>query len=295
MENSNHSYLLLDGYKALGTLFWVECFGIQPAQEMCDEVTEGCIHVLEDFEARFSRFKEWSVLSRINKGELVGFDDDLYQMVSFGEALGRASKGVFSLYIANSLGEKGYGKRVRYVTSDEKNELVSQDGRMLLRGEEALDLGGVGKGYVVDLLSKYLVSKGLRFHLVNGGGDMYGTSDEKGSPIRVYLEHPVSKEEVLGFIHIKNQGFAASSSFKRLWLKNGKEVNHFISGSDEVWGAIFTVADSCLVADSLATALLLTKDVETRKSLESQYNLTYFLIVNDFSEVSIRFPRVQEA
>lgn len=59
----------------------------------------------------------------------------------------------------------------------------------------SIDLGGLGKGWLIDKLSDLLRNEGYKEFLINGGGDMYVSSTEKQE---CYIEHPRDTELVIG-------------------------------------------------------------------------------------------------
>jgi len=89
---------ILKDFKALGTSFWVECFdNIDPIKLQIIE--QGCISILHHFENRFSRFREDSLISLLNKGGRIYADRDFELMYQFSEQLQKNSKGAFSLFL----------------------------------------------------------------------------------------------------------------------------------------------------------------------------------------------------
>jgi len=56
---------------------------------------------------------------------------------------------------------------------------ITDDAITLTAG--ALDIGGFGKGYLIDLLAQDLKAHDLHHFLINGGGDIYVTSNQ-GQP-----------------------------------------------------------------------------------------------------------------
>lgn len=131
-----------------------------------------------------------------------------------------------------------------------------------------IDLGGIGKGYLIDKLAKELQEKfSLKYFLINGGGDMYGTSDNE-KEIKVYLQHPIESYSFIGSIKIKNQAFCCSSSFKRCWAINGVEYNHFVDTKKEnlILASSYVVAPTATEADVYATVLCIVSDHKNKLS-----------------------------
>jgi thiamine biosynthesis lipoprotein len=152
-----------------------------------------------------------------------------------------------------------------------------------------LDLGGIGKGWAIDQIAELLRNEGIVEFLINGGGDMYGTS-EHGAPITIYLEHPTEKDVYLGTTTIQNQGFAASSPHKRRWNTSRGEMSHIIGEIPDI-DASFVIADDAVTADMLATTALLlppTDFVELALAEGVQHSL--FSATTGRFETSSGFP-----
>jgi thiamine biosynthesis lipoprotein len=162
---------------------------------------------------------------------------------------------------------------------------------MTISGDKGIDLGGIGKGYLIDKLADILLNKfALPYFLINGGGDMYMTSNQ-GEEIEVFLEHPTDVGSYLNTIKIKNGAFCSSSSFKRSWIHNGKPVNHFIA-EKEVWAASFVLGPTTTMADMYATVFcILSDNKDLLKELSKKETLDYLVIdSNGVTAKSSSFP-----
>ena len=122
-----------------------------------------------------------------------------------------------------------------------------------------VDLGGYGKGYLIDLVTIELKKLGINYFLINGGGDLYATSNF-GKPIEIFLEHPTKPQEFIMPTHLINQGFAASSPFKRQWHHEGKTYTHVISNTEVPALATFIKAATACEADAFATSAILLSE-----------------------------------
>jgi len=125
-----------------------------------------------------------------------------------------------------------------------------------------LDLGGIGKGYAIDALAEYLqTTHQFSYFLINGGGDIYATSDN-GRSVTVTLVHPTNQTQGIGVAELHNQGFAASSPYVRSWRdrKTGKAYNHLHSDSPV---ASYVLAPTASSADIWATTSAVEPDVVT--------------------------------
>lgn len=251
-----NSVLVLDTFKGLGTFFWVELFlhGDEKRDDL-QAVQASLEETITSFDNTYSRFKETSLLSELNREGIIPYDEHLAEMVKHARKASYITDNIFSIFIKEALEEKGYGEHLlqkTVVKKGEKSDVVINEKTVTLLGDKGIDLGGVGKGYLIDLLSRILKEKyNLHYFVINGGGDIFVTSNH-GLPIELYLEHPINQGEYIGTINVKDKAFCSSSSFKRRWKKDGKEVNHFIADK-EVWAASYVLSDTATIADMYAT------------------------------------------
>lgn len=259
----------LPAIEALGTRWWIEIFDeISEAQRAA--ILDGCALLLTEFEERYSRFRADSLISILNTTRTIDQPDAaLIDLLEYGVGLFDRSHGGFNLMIGAKLVASGYDSTYSFVAREHMVVIPSPHDALAITKEKIslhtgqIDIGGFGKGYVIDILANYLHTEhGLSYFLINGGGDMYGTS-EFGRPIMIYLEHPTEPNQYIETTTILDQGFAASSPHKRTWTSAGKTYTHIVSSTDAplTADATFIKAATARDADAFATvALLLTPD-----------------------------------
>jgi len=151
--------------------------------------------------------------------------------------------------------------------------IISEDKIELRYGN--IDIGGYGKGWLIDRLAEQLKDQfGLEQFLINGGGDIYATHENNRS-VDILLEDPQNPGTIIGNTKIKNQGFAASSPHKRAWPKSPRSdlgdfenSNHIVS-NQKVKDVIYLIADSAVEADVFATTLLQVDDETTQDLVDA--------------------------
>ncbi len=246
---------------ALGTHWWIEVFD-DISTERRDGITDDITTLLSSIENRFSRFREDTLVGTLNRERtVVTSDPDLKVLIGHGRDMYRKTKGAFNILVGDALIARGYDSNYSLIAMERAVEIGNpltdldylDDTWRLSVG--LLDLGGIGKGWAIDQIAELLRNEGIVEFLINGGGDMYGTS-EYGKPITVYLEHPTEKDVYLGSATIENQGFAASSPHKRRWNTSRGEMSHIIGEIPDL-DASFVIADDAVTADMLATIALL--------------------------------------
>lgn len=288
---SQNSFFILSAYKGLGTAFWVELFLHESEKKNLPltEIQKKLEETITNFDNTYSRFKDTSLLSTLNKNRTIPYDYHLAMMLTKAKEVSTATGGVFDLFIKEVLEKKGYGgtdtsEKDMFLNQQEStiaSDFVIADDTIALIGDKGVDLGGIGKGYLIDMLATMLKEEfSLPYFLINGGGDIYASSDH-GNNVELYLEHPTNEEEYIGKILVKDASFCCSSSFKRRWQKDGKIVNHFIAPVD-IWSASYVLGPDATTTDMYATVFcILAKEEATIEAFSMMSHLEYLVIKDD--------------
>jgi thiamine biosynthesis lipoprotein len=125
-----------------------------------------------------------------------------------------------------------------------------------------LDLGGIAKGFAVDMAVRVLMSEGVISGVVNAGGDLrvFGNHHH---PIQI--RNPALPEEVIQFGALENGAIATSSLY---FAKRDFQKSHFINPLEnsvaqahvEVSGSFSVLAKECVYADALTKVLILSNN-----------------------------------
>ena len=220
---------------------------------------------LIDFEAKYSRFLPTSQLSLLNSSPSSSnpLPYDLLTMIELGLKLKSLSHGHFDLNIATQLENIGYDQDYSFTPKTNHHKQTAgtyhlKNNHLIRRGQVKLDLGSLGKGYLIDQLAKTLHQHQTPHFLIDGGGDLYGTTKRNLSPWRIAIEHPLDPNIVIASLDLNHQAIATSTSQKRrfgsfhhlLDAKKITPVNAVLS--------LTTLSSSAFTADAVATALFVT-------------------------------------
>ena len=301
MEGQN---FLLKDYKALGTVWYIELFGA-PNNTEISVLKERVIQEIENFQEKYSRFNQSSLLNTLNKAKEVYFEPDLYSMLVQSEDWRIKTGGIFDIAIKDKLESIGYGTRaledkitIPPEESPSASRVYKQGDSILWNSELQIDLGGIGKGYLIEKLAGVLKDCGQKYFLINGGGDMVATS-QSDNPVEVLLEHPTELGTYIGKIFLRDESLCASSSFKRTWTDDGILRNHFIDTQKDslIESASFVISKTATDADVLATVVAILSDSESRVIESASFNEAEYLTVNKSGEVfaSERFKQALKA
>ncbi|MCB9816177.1 FAD:protein FMN transferase [Candidatus Nomurabacteria bacterium] len=256
-------------FEALGTKWWITIF-----DETSTETLEAAFGRLEGFtrayEAKYSRFKPDSLISTLNRERVLEQpDQDCRALLTYGKSLYLRTNTHFNLLTGHILEARGYNATYTFESHEPEKEtpgnpitdlLISEEKIELLHGN--VDIGGFGKGYLIDELAKILREEfSLQYFLINGGGDMYASSEQE-KPIEIYLEHPTKARHFIHRTTLLNQGFAASSPFKRVWQSHDQTYTHIVTNEAAPRVASFIKAGTARDADAFATTALMLSETE---------------------------------
>lgn len=274
---------------ALGTTWWIEIFA-ELDSEKSQIVFDDLRLLINEFEDNYSRFKPESKLSELNTTRrFLNPSAEFIELLAFGQKLYRDTNEVFNPLLGEHLNAAGYDALYSFIPKD--NHLITPDPTEVLHLSKEritlnighIDVGGYGKGFLIDLLAKRLIEHHqLPYFLINGGGDMYATS-EYGQPITIYLEHPNDQGTIVASTTLFNEGFAASSTIKRRWEKDGQTYSHIIDPktqkSSNADHGVFVKAPNTALADAWATTLILSRPEEhLEKMTEEGIRAAIYLI-----------------
>ncbi|MBU3616787.1 FAD:protein FMN transferase [Polynucleobacter sp. JS-Polo-80-F4] len=125
-----------------------------------------------------------------------------------------------------------------------------------------LDLGGIAKGFAVDMAVRVLISEGITSGSVNAGGDMrvFGSTS-----FPIQIRHPEIPEGLIEVGSLKDGAIATSSLY---FAKRDNQKSHIINplaqhGSEvhaEISGSFSILAKECVYADALTKVLALSNN-----------------------------------
>lgn len=227
------------------------------------------------FEAKYSRFRPDSLLSRINAAagkDWVAIDAEMDQLLDLCGSLHQLTRGVLDVTALPVMRLWNYQTQCpRIPTSEEiaaARRLTGwakvQRRKGFVRLPEigmALDFGGWGKEYAVDMVAQIARSHGLNRVLVDFGHDLCAIGSAPGKPAwHIGLEDPANPgKSCWASVAAKDCGIASSGDYLRGFTANGRRYGHIVdvrTGWPVANGCrqVTVIARSCLQAGVLSTA-----------------------------------------
>lgn len=259
-------------FPALGTMCEVQYAapGGDPQAAAFERAATGWVNA---FEAKYSRFRPDSLISRINAAagrEWIEVDAEMEGLLKLCDTLHFMTQGVLDPTMLPLIRLWNYKTETpRIPTSDEiaaaralvgwKKVLRAPGKIKLPEPGMALDFGGFGKEYAVDITAQIATDHGIRAALVDFGHDLRAVGVPPGRPAwHIGLEDPQKPGIPAGSIAVSGKGVASSGDYLRRFVVNGKRFGHILdprTGSPVANGCVqaTVIAGSCLQAGVLST------------------------------------------
>jgi thiamine biosynthesis lipoprotein len=273
-DNSSGNVLHRLTFPALGTICEIQ-YGAPAAWTGAARFERAAVDWVERFEARYSRFRPNSLVSRINAAagrEWITVDHDMEELFLLCDSLHAMTAGTMDptmlplLRLWNwkeprpALPSSAEIARARALVGWTKVQRTP--GRVFLpMAGMALDFGGFGKEFAVDLVAQLALDHGLQDVLVDFGHDIRVLGTPPGRPAwHIGLEDPRRPGQTWSSLAVAgSKGVASSGDYIRCFHLNGRRYGHIIdprTGSPVANGCLQTtvVADTCLQAGVVATA-----------------------------------------
>ncbi|MDA3616185.1 FAD:protein FMN transferase [Polluticaenibacter yanchengensis] len=168
----------------------------------------------------------------------------------------------------------------RFIELDEKNKTI-----YIRNKGTKIELGAIGKGYVVNKMKLKLQELGINNGIVNAGGDLVAWGkNESGEPWKIGVTDPNNTKKYLGWFRVDNSAVATSGSYERFALINGEKYSHIIHPKTgwPVKGiqSVTILSPDVEMCDSIATSVfLLGKDEGL--AFVNQFDDLQCLIIDD--------------
>ena len=231
---------------------------------------------VERIEAKYSRYRDDSVTTAINRGAgvaPVAIDTETSALLDYADACWEQSEGLFDI-------TSGVLRRVwDWQRGEPPDPSLIESGvanigwqrvrreSLTIRLDRAMeiDFGGIGKEYAADKAAAVLSQAGISHGLVNLGGDIRALGAHPGGkPWKIGITHPRDTTRTIAHLSLADVGLATSGDYERFFVHRGKRYCHVLNPKTG-WPAdgpqsVSVVAPLCIVAGSCATIAMLREE-----------------------------------
>ncbi len=258
---------------AMGT--FVEITGVGESKSEVNEAIDYAYSKIDEVNKTMSVFDKNSNIYRVNVpgSTKVNLTSGLSQVLLESKHISELTDGSFDVTSAPLLDLWGYytGKltvpdethlRETLKLVDYQTITVNSDTNTLLLDSprQAIDLGGVAKGYAVDETIHALKESGLTGGLVNAGGDIRGFGKpSNGSFWKIGLQDPGKEDSLLAALELILPAITTSGNYESFFTYQGNKLAHIIDPKTgkpvEDVLSVSVMARTATVADGLSTGL----------------------------------------
>jgi len=240
---------------------------------------------LEDVNRLMSDYTAESEIGRVNQllaGQSVILSTETFQCIRQGLEVGRASGGAFDItcrpFVALWKKSASLGRLPTEEELARTRQLVGPDRLILSFADRSVspavngvqvDLGGIAKGYALDLAAAAMRQAGAASVCVDVGGDVLALgSAADGRPWRIGVKHPF-QEGLVAVLLLSDRAVATSGVQQRFHEIDGRRYSHIIDPRTgwpaEQAPSVTVIAADGITADAWATAFSVLSIEEGRR------------------------------
>jgi len=271
-----------------------------------------------DVDSAFSRMAELerlttvydttSQVSGINRAAgnvSIEVDPEVAELLSLSKEVGDVSNGAFDITISPILDLWGFHSdkpqipavsEVRGLTGrvDFRKVTLAEGKAALADTGMAIDLGGIAKGYAVDLAVEELLDDGYTDFMVEAGGDLRAVaSDLTRGERNIWIQHPRHPDKFFASIKMDAGAVATSGDYERYFEAGGKRYHHILNpetgfpAGPNVSVTIF--AATTAAADAYSTAVFVLGPEKGLQLIEQTPGLEGLIIYTEDGDAQLKW------
>jgi thiamine biosynthesis lipoprotein len=288
--------------ETMGTTYVVKLAGaaLSPARL---EALQADVHAaLDGVNRGMSLYCPDSELMRLNRHPAtvpLPLSRDLFDVLAAGQQVSAISQGAFDVSVAPLVNAWGFGAEKRRQvpaagelqatrgTIDWRGLRLDPQQRTAVKALDGLqaDLGGIAKGYGVDLAAKAIDAVGLEHYMIEVGGEVRTRGrNAEGQAWRIGIEEPDAvPQRARLVVPLTGRAMATSGDYRIYFEQAGRRYSHEIDPRTAApiahgLASVTVVADDCMSADALATALIVMGPQAGWALAQRQGLAAYFIV-----------------
>lgn len=261
----------------MGTLVEVEIFGVERERAMA--AAARAFDAVKRVDELMSTYKETSEISQINHEayrQPVIVSEETFFVLEWALEMSRASGGAFDITVGPLVRLWGFDrkegkgkipsaqeiKKTQQLCGYQKVILNREEKSVRLKQEKMeLDLGGIAKGYAVDLALEALRQEGIKAACVSTGSNLgYLGHPKNKQRWKIGVKDPKKPEKIIDTLEVGEEAVSTSGSYENFFEVDGKKYSHILDPRtgwpvDNGVLSVTVVAPRGIDADALSTAL----------------------------------------
>ena len=242
---AGRTYLVQVGRRAMACEF--DVYLNAGEHEAATEHAVDALDLVENIEDQLSVYRNRSEVSRLNQvasTRPVAVNERLFRLLRDSIQLHAETQGAFDVTSGPLIKVWGFYRRegklptaealdgARECVGSEHLQLSDQDSTIFFaRDGVEINLGGIGKGFALDLCESQLRGAGVSDFMIHGGNSSilaYGKRAGSEEGWTVGIRHPLRPERRLAEITLRNKSLGTSGSGTQHFYHQGRKYGHII-------------------------------------------------------------------
>ncbi|MAY84035.1 MAG: thiamine biosynthesis protein ApbE [Flavobacteriales bacterium] len=296
IEKKQIEELIIQG-QAQGTTYTVKYLG-----EKYAELPSRLDSLLKSIDHSLSTYDTSSIITALNAGDTVAYDDKLWMMTAYSKWLTKETSGAFDPTIGPLIRAWGWD-----LSEAESMDSSKVDSLLALKGYDKLELGdsigywkqkasvlnfnAIAQGYSIDLMCMLLEEYyGIQNYYVELGGELKVKGrNAKGEFWRIGIDRPIDENqgrELIAIIDLEDAAMATSGNYRKFYEIDGKKYSHTIDPESgyPVQHSLLSatvISKDCYRADALATAFMVMGVDKAKEFLKKSDDLAYLIYAEE--------------
>lgn len=266
--------------ETMGTTYQVKIAGARLAGAQAERLAADVHAALDRINRGMSLYRADSELMRFNRHRAAAplpVSKELFDVLAVAQQVAALSGGAFDVSVAPLVAAWGFGPEKRQVVPAAEQVRAGQAavGFRSLRLDAAsgtaakatagleVDLGGIAKGYGLDLAARAIEASGIEHYMIEVGGEVLASGhNATGKPWRIGIEEPDAvPQRARLVVPLDGKAMATSGDYRIYFEAQGRRYSHEIDPRTAApiahgLASVSVIADGCVQADALATALI---------------------------------------
>ncbi len=252
-----------------------------------EEVLDKAEEEINRIESLLSKTKSESEIYELNNKTSDTVSPETEELLNTALKLGEETNGAFDITIAPVVELWGFpDKNFRVPETEELNKALEsvdyknitlENGKVNIKNNSQIDLGGIAKGFTSDSLMKLFAENGIKSGLVSLGGNVQAIGTKpNGDMWNVAIQNPFdeSGESYIGAVKIADKAVITSGGYQRYFVYDDVKYHHIINPetgypANSGLVSVTIVSENGTLADGLSTSLYvmgLEKSIELWKT-----------------------------
>ena len=290
-----------------------------------ESLIDDCFALAQECENLFSNTISSSDISKINDnpGKFVTVDPRTVDILQKAIAYGDFSQGIFDITIGklvdlwniselskqedNSDFDKSILPAQEDIANVKKNinyKAVIIDGTsvQLASADCKIDLGGIAKGYIADLMKEFLMEQGVTSACISLGGNILTIGEKPNhNPFKIGIQKPFSdRNDVIGTVNVKDKSVVTSGIYERYIKVNDTIYHHILDKStgcpvENELLEVTIISNQSIDGDALSTICFLLGTEKGMEYIEALEDVEAVFVDKDYqitttSGVDLQIP-----